>query len=129
MTDTNNDSTMQSGIYACVASGFGATGGPWVLFNEPLTTIESYGALPLTGAGIPVPNGADLAPGASDYYTIQFYAGPTAATQCGSSVDWFATAPSYPNPAGGGFNTASSTLGTASQGGTVTPALTFTYSG
>jgi hypothetical protein len=128
MTDTNNDTTMEDGVYACMASGFGASGGPWIMFNEPLTLIESYGALPLTGAGIPVPNGADLAPGASDYFTLQFYAGPTAATQCGTTVDWYSPAPLYPNPSGN-VNPGADSLGNLAQGGTVTPALTFTYSG
>jgi hypothetical protein len=128
MSDTNNNSTLQGEVYACMVSGFGAPGGPWIMFNEPLWQIESYGALPLAGAGVPVPLGADLAPGASDYYTLQFYAGPTAATECGSTVDWYAPAPAYPNPSGD-VNPAAASLTNPAQGGTVIPALTLTYSG
>jgi predicted ribosomally synthesized peptide with SipW-like signal peptide len=126
MSDSNNNTTLQGEVYACMVSGIGTSGGPWILFNEPLWKIESYGALPLAGAGVPVPNGADLAPGVSDYYILQFYAGPTAATQCGATVDWYATAPAYPN---GANNPAAASLTSPAQGGTVIPALTLTYSG
>ena len=127
VTDTNNNSTLQSEVYACMVSGW-ASSTPWVMFNEPLWQIESYGSLPLAGQGTPVSaTGADIAPGASDYYTLQFYAGPTAATQCGSTVDWYWPAPAYPqSPA---YNTAAASLTTPAEGGTVIPALTLTYSG
>jgi hypothetical protein len=126
VTDTNNNSTLQSEVYACMVSGW-ASSTPWVMFNEPLWQIESYGSLPLAGQGTPVSaTGADIAPGASDYYTLQFYAGPTAATQCGSTVDWWGPAPNYP---AGTTNPAAAALGSTAQGGTVIPALTLTYSG
>jgi hypothetical protein len=126
VTDWNNNSTLQSGVWACMVSGW-ASSTPWVMFNEPLSTIESYGSVALAGQGIPVSAaGADIAPGDSDYYTLQFYAGPTAATQCGSTVDWWGPAPNYP---AGTTNPAAAALGSTAQGGTVIPALTLTYSG
>jgi hypothetical protein len=126
VTDWNNNSTLQSGVWACMVSGW-ASSTPWVMFNEPLSTIESYGSVALAGQGIPVSaTGADIAPGDSDYYTLQFYAGPTAATQCGSTVDWWGPAPNYP---AGTTNPAAAALGSTAQGGTVIPALTLTYSG
>ena len=113
VTDTNNNSTLQGEVYACMWSGIGAPGGPWIMFNQPLWQIERYGSLPLAGQGTPVPLGADLAPGVSDYYYLQFYAGPTASTECGSTVLWTDPAPPYPNPTGGGppgANTAAASL-------------------
>src|ERR1035438_941934 len=108
VTDWNNNSTLQSGVWACMVSGW-ASSTPWVMFNEPLSTIESYGSAALAGQGIPVSaTGADIAPGDSDYYTLQFYAGPTAATQCGSTVDWWGPAPNYP---AGTTNPAAAALG------------------
>lgn len=129
VNDNNNNSTLQGEVYACMWSGIGATGGPWIMFNQPLWQIELYGPLPLAGQGTPVPLGADLAPGASDYYYLQFYAGPTAATGCGSTVLWTDPAPAYPNPTGGGYNTAAAALTSPAEGGTVIPALTLTYQG
>jgi hypothetical protein len=132
VTDTNNNSTLQGEVWACMVSGW-ASSSPWIMFNQPLWQIESYGSLPLAGQGIPVSaTGTDIAPGASDYYTLQFYAGPTAATQCGSTVKWTDPAPAYPNPTGGGppgANTAAASLTTPAEGGTVIPALTLTYQG
>jgi hypothetical protein len=114
-----------------------------VYANVPMTTFEGWGQ---------TVDYAILAPGAKDYYYLVFYAGDIN-TGCGGQFSDVNTAggafpytgpfnyggltvPSafwnnltYPAfPVTPGDNSAANSLGNDAQGGTITPALTFTYS-
>ena len=119
LADTNNNGTLEGETWACMYSD------QELAFNEPLTTVEGYGSV-LFGA-------TTLAPGASDYYTLVFYAG-AADTGCGPAfsgisggvystyVPYAGSAPAIPgDPA--------AALTSSAEGGHSTPAFTVTYQG
>jgi hypothetical protein len=108
-----------------------------VYANVPMSTFESWNQ---------IVDYANLAPGATDYYYLVFYAGD-ANTGCGGQFQDVNTAgpftswgglsvpsafwnnltyPSYPVTPGD--NSAASSLSNDAQGGTITPVLTFTFS-
>jgi predicted ribosomally synthesized peptide with SipW-like signal peptide len=113
LSDTTNNGTLKTEAWVCVESGGG------VFANEPLTTVEGY------GAGV---IGGSIAPGATDSYIVIVYAG-SQDTGCGTTFTGFAggsytsTTP-YPNASP---NPDSASLTNAAQGGTLTPTFTVTY--
>lgn len=93
-TDTNDNSTLQSEVGMCLYSD----GAP--VFNEPLTTAEGAGPIGLVHTTI--------APGATDSYSMDYYAG-VASSQCGGA--------------------ANAELTSGAEGGAITPAVTLSYQG
>jgi predicted ribosomally synthesized peptide with SipW-like signal peptide len=151
LTDTNNNAGLQSDVWACffvpkTMATIGAplavesTTNPWVVVaNEPLTTVEAYGATFTE---------APLASGGQDQYGVVFYAGD-ANTGCGNTYSLVAPYgsssgifyPGYggsipsayqlfdPTQGSGTGNSAAGTLGPTDQGGTITPTMTYTFTG
>ena len=120
MSDQNNNTALQGGVWACFYSD------GEVLVNEPLTTIEGYG---------PGVVGGSIAAGGTDSYTVVIYAG-SADGGCGAAFSGFSggqysTNEPYVGSAPAlGTNTADAAgLPTGAQGGTVIPALTLSYQG
>jgi predicted ribosomally synthesized peptide with SipW-like signal peptide len=117
--DTTNNATLKSEAWACFYSD------GQLLVNEPLTTVEGYGAATVGGA---------IAPGATDTYTFVIYAG-SIDNGCGATFTGFSGSAYTTNePYGGaaptfGPNTGAADLTNAAQGGVLTPTLTVTYSG
>ncbi len=94
--------------------------GTWVEGNGPLTTAT---ALTPTVQENPV----ELKPGQSATYWVEFYAGED--SSCGTTVsDGSHTASAWEGYDGGGYTTPAS-LTNAAEGGSVTPALTFAFTG
>ena len=158
LTDQNNNSTLQSGVWACffVTKDMASinvplalendASNPWVVAaNEPLSTVEAYGAIFTQ---------APLAAGGQDQYGVVFYAG-AAPNGCGSTYSLVAPYDSssgiYPpilarprlhhfqrrtlpstslrvlettNPDAGLLG-----LGQNAQGGTLIPTMTYTFNG
>jgi predicted ribosomally synthesized peptide with SipW-like signal peptide len=127
LTDANNNSTMESEIFACIY-------GDGNLFaNEPLTTIEGYDQAAVLGS---------IGVGDTDTYTVVFYAG---APDGGCGPDYsgvggpyggypssYAAAEDYTGSPAFGNNTdplAVAGLTNPAEGGTVNPTLTFSYTG
>jgi hypothetical protein len=106
LTDVNTSAALHDQLWICtISSGV-------VYQNEKLSAMEAGGLMSITGT---------LAPGATDSYTEEFYAGD-AANSCG------ALAQGSPAPASA-TNPAAASLDNAAQGGTVTPSYTVGYSG
>jgi ABC-type antimicrobial peptide transport system permease subunit len=120
MGDSNTNSTLQSEAWACFYSD------GEILVNEPLTTVEGYGAATVAGLV--------AASGGTDTYTLVIYAG-SVDTGCGTPFTGFSggayttfrgytgSAPAF------GANPSSPSLTNPAQGGTLTPSTTLTYVG
>jgi len=156
LTDTNNNAGLRSDVWACffapqtMATSNGQLAlesgtNPWVVVaNEPLSTVEAYGAMWTVD---------NLAPGGQDQYGVVFYAGD-ANTGCGGTYSLVAPygsssgiyypgfiSSSYTAPAAyaffdisqgagtGNSGASASGLGQADQGGTITPTMTYTFTG
>jgi hypothetical protein len=100
-----------------------------LLVNEPLTTVEGYGAV---GVGATV-----LTPGETDSYVVVYYAGSSgsnAEAACGGAFSGYSggnytSAETYTPPAPTfGVNTGAAALGTDAMGGVLTPTFTVNYS-
>lgn len=119
LTDTNNNSTLRSEVWACFYSD------AEVLFNEPLTTVEGYGAAQVAG---------NIAPGATDTYTVIFYAGQVD-NGCGAAFTGFSSGAytTYESYSGSapvlGSNSGAASLTNPAEGGVITPMLTLGYQG
>ena len=127
LTDEHTNSTFEREVWACFYSE------GRLYFNEPLTTVESYGWVAFPDLTI--------APRGTETYTAVFYVGPRENTGCGSpytgyrapafgdftgvylsTLDYSGPAPSRgPNPE-------AASLSNPAEGGTVTPKVTITYS-
>jgi hypothetical protein len=71
LSDQSNNASLRGATWVCLVSN------GRVFFNEPVTTVEGYG-----WAEIPH---LSLAPGATDIYTVVYYAGTNENTGCGSA--------------------------------------------
>ena len=134
LSDQNTNTTLQGETWACLYSDGSSGGGGGVFFNEPLTTVEGYGEAAI--------GHLTLAPGATDSYTVVYYAGPTENTGCGPAYSGYQAVPygGYPGAyysavsyAGAtpalGLNPAATSLAPAAEGGSVTPKVTVSYTG
>jgi hypothetical protein len=122
VTDTNGgltaDLALQGQAFACLYSNGS------ILFNEPLTVAEGYGAIVLGTQLIPPP----------DHYTLVLYAGsafngcgPTAtAISGGAFVGGLSYGGSVPTL---GANPAAASLTNPAQGGSLTVNVTVSYEG
>jgi predicted ribosomally synthesized peptide with SipW-like signal peptide len=132
LSDQNTNTTLQGETWACLYSD--GSGGGGVFFNEPLPTVEGYGQAAI--------GHLTLAPGATDTYTVVYYAGPTEATGCGTAYSGYQavayggypgayySAESYTGAAPAlGLNPAVTSLAPAAEGGSVTPKVTVSYTG
>jgi len=132
LSDTNNNATLQGEMWACLYSDGSSGGG--VFLNEPLTTVEGYGQAAI--------GHLVLAPGATDTYTVVYYAGPTEATGCGGVYTGYQAVPyggypgayysaiTYTGPAPVfGPNPAAASLTNLAENGSVTPIVTVSYTG
>jgi hypothetical protein len=120
LTDTNNNGTLEGETWACMYSD------QELAYNEPLTTVEGYGSVAI--------GPQTLAPGASDYYTLVFYAGAVD-TGCGATFTGIVSGvyTSYEPYVGSaptlGDNPSAASLTSPAEGGTLIPAFTVTYTG
>jgi hypothetical protein len=124
LSDHNNNSTLEHETWACLYSDGG------VFFNEPLTTVEGYGQTAIGHLA--------LAPGATDTYTVVYYAGSTENTGCGHTFSGFSAVPydgysgqynaTEPYPTGT-TNSAALSLTNLAEGGIVTPTVTVSFTG
>ena len=114
--DTTNNGTLKSEAWVCFYSD------NELLVNEPLTTVEGYGAATVAGS---------IAPGATDTYTMVVYAGSIdngcGATFTGFSGGAYTTFEPYTGAPALGPNPGAADLTNAAQGGVLTPTLTLTY--
>jgi hypothetical protein len=126
LTDTHTNSTLEHETWACLYSG-GSSGG--IYFNEPLTSVEGYGEAAIVNLS--------FSPGASDTYTVVYYAGPAENTGCGGAyTGWaaksyegyssaFYSRASYSGTAPAlGANPAAASLTNPAEGGSLTPTVT-----
>jgi predicted ribosomally synthesized peptide with SipW-like signal peptide len=118
VSDTNNNSTLQSETNVCFYSD------GQLLVNEPLSTVEGYGAAVVGGS---------IAAGATDTYTAVFYAGATDAG-CGAyftgiSGSSYTGYEGYSGTPAFGTNGTAPTLTNPAEGGTITPKITLSYQG
>jgi hypothetical protein len=105
-----NDLALRNGMNLCIYSPPSVNGGPGgVVFNGPLTTLESLGG----GQGQQI--AGNVPPGQTDAYTAEFYAGKDS-SKCGTGV----YGGTYKQPA---------SLTQDAQGGSVTPSITVSYTG
>lgn len=123
MSQTNDSSAASTALFhdmnVCIRSHDDS--GTWVEGNGPLTT--AVGLNPTVKQ-----NGVTLAPGATASYWVSFYAGQNSA-ECGTTTsDGPNTKAAWEGYQGGGYHTPAS-LTDASQGGAVTPTLTFSFTG
>jgi hypothetical protein len=127
LTDEHSNSTFEREVWACFYSE------GHLYFNEPLTTVESYGWVAFSDLTI--------APRGTATYTAVFYAGPHETTGCGGPytayrapvfgnftgvylmpLDYSGPAPSLgPNPV-------AASLTNPAERGAVTPTVTISYS-
>jgi hypothetical protein len=132
LSDQNTNTTLRGETWACLYSDGSSGGG--VFFNEPLPTVEGYGQAAI--------GHLTLAPGATDTYTVVYYAGPTENTGCGPASSGYQavayggypgayySAASYAGATPAlGLNPAATSLAPAAEGGTVTPKVTVSYTG
>ncbi len=132
LSDTNNNATLKTELWTCLYSDGSSGGG--VFFNEPLTTVEGYGQAAI--------GHLTLAPGATDSYTVVYYAGPTENTGCGTAYTGWQNIPygGYPGAyyhaiayAGAaptlGANSAALALTNGAENATITPMVTVSYTG
>ena len=124
LTDHNNNSVLAGETWACLY------GKDSVLFNEPLITVEGYGHAAI--------GHLTLAPGATDTYTVVYYAGSTEGTGCGKAFTGYLAGPyegfSGQYSASGSYRTgttnpAAASLTNGAEGGTLAPTVTVTYTG
>jgi hypothetical protein len=119
LSDQSNNATLRGGTWACLVSN------GRVFFNEPVTTVEGYG-----WAEIPH---LTLAPGATDTYTVVYYAGTSENTGCGNAFAGYSAVPidgypgqysaTEPYPAGTS-NPAAVSLTNPAEGGTLSVTVT-----
>lgn len=133
LSDSNNNSTLQTETWACLYSD------GYEYFNEPLTTVESYGQAAEMLYGI--------APLSTDSYTLVIYAGTSENTGCGGAYSGFSWTP-WTSPGGItlpgaywaaetysgaaptlGANPAAASLTNPAEGGTLIPTFTAGFEG
>jgi hypothetical protein len=119
VSDTNNNATLQSETWVCFYSDGS------LFFNEPLTTVETYGLGTVAGT---------VAAGATDTYTLVLYAGSQnagcGATYTGFSGGQYGNAETFSGSTPGfGLNPAAASLTNPAQGGTLNVDLKITYQG
>jgi hypothetical protein len=124
LTDQHNNSVLAGETWACLYSNGS------VLFNEPLITVEGYGHAAI--------GHLTLAPGATDTYTVVYYAGSTEDTGCSKAFTGYLAGP-YDGYSGqynasesyrtGTTNPAAASLTNGAEGGTLAPTVTVTYTG
>jgi hypothetical protein len=123
-SDSNNGSSaslyLRAQMNVCVMSGDPAPATPWVVASGPLTKGE--GLTP--GVTLNQHPSLALAPGGTDWYDVSFYAGQDSA-RCGhgpssAGVDDVVNWGTYVTPA---------SLTNDAMGGSVTPSVTFAYTG
>lgn len=123
LSDWNNGSTaaayLRAQMNVCVRSGYPADGGPWTVANGKLTTGEALSPSVLMGTS---PSLALPANGGTDYYDVSFYAGQD--STCGT----ISSAGTNTASAWGSYSTPAS-LTNEAMGGSVTPKITFNYTG
>jgi hypothetical protein len=124
LSDHHTNTTLEGETWACFYSAGN------VLFNEPLTTVEGYGQSAIAHL--------TLAPGATDTYTVVYYAGSGEKTGCGSTFTGYSAVSSdgysgqYNSTelySTGTPNVAALTLTNHAEGGTLTPIVTVSYVG
>jgi hypothetical protein len=124
LSDHNNSTTFEHETWVCLYSA------GRVFFNEPLIAVEGYGQ---TAFGH-----LTLAPGATDTYTVVYYAGQSENTGCGQTFSSFSSVPydGYPGQYNvtepyptGTTNSAAISLTNSAEGGIVTPTVTLSFTG
>jgi hypothetical protein len=119
----NNNLSLEGETWACLYSNGS------VFVNEPLTTVKGYGQVAI--------HNLTLAPGATDSYTVVYYAGSRENTGCGRAFTGYSATPhnryhghhnsSEPFPTGR-TNSAAASLTNPAEDGTITPTVTVTFS-
>ena len=124
LSDQSNNATLRGATWVCLVSN------GRVFFNEPVTAVEAYG-----WAEIPH---LTLAPGATDTYTVVYYAGTTENTGCGNAFTGYSavridgypgqysTSEPYPS---GTTNPAAVSLTNPAEGGTLSVTVTINAGG
>ncbi len=120
--DQNNNPFLRRETWVCLYQD-GA-----ILFNEPLPVVENYGEAAI--------GNLTLWPGATDSFTLVYYAGSSENTGCGGAFTSYAThsgggftgrfAATEPYPAGTS-NPGGASLTNSAQGGTITSTMTITF--
>jgi predicted ribosomally synthesized peptide with SipW-like signal peptide len=103
------DTALASETYLCMTSDGN------VVENSLLSSLSLLGPTPYT---VPAANGG------TDSYTVEYYAGPTQDTLCGTHGNLSYGMPSSPTP-----NPAALSLNNDAEGGVITPTITYTMSG
>ena len=129
VTITNNGTVNPTSVAYTFAGAGGSTPADVALASETYLCMTSDGAvvensllsalssLPQTPYTIPTANGG------TDTYTVEYYAGPTQDTLCGTVPNLTNSLPS-PSPAP---NPAALSLNSDAEGGVITPTIAFTY--
>jgi hypothetical protein len=124
LSDQGNNTVLEHETWLCLYSNGN------IFANEPLSTVKSYGQ---TAIG-----NLTLAPGATDSYTVVYYAGTTENTGCGAAYSGYSATPyngysgqynaTEPYPAGT-TNSAALSLTNPVEGESITPTVTVNYVG
>ena len=123
LSDQNNNTSLEGETWACLYSNGS------IFVNEPLTTVKGYGQVAI---GNPT-----LAPGATDSYTVVYYAGSRQNTGCGRAFTGYSATPhnGYPGHHNSTepfptrrTNSAAGSLRNRAEDGTITPTVTVTFS-
>jgi hypothetical protein len=117
---TANNNALLAQTYVCIQST-DASGGPWTEGNGPLATAV---ALNPTVKQNPVV----LQPGDTMTFSVDFYAGQDSSYCGNTSSDGTNTRAAWDGYDGGPYHTPAS-LTDAAQGGTITPTMTFSFTG
>jgi hypothetical protein len=117
---TANNNALLAQTNVCIQST-DASGGPWTEGNGPLTTAI---ALNPTVKQNPVV----LQPGDTMTFSVEFYAGQDSSECNPTSSDGSNTRAAWDGYDGGPYHTPAS-LTNAAQGGTITPTMTFSFTG
>lgn len=122
ISESDNNSTasatLRNEMNICIRSHDDS--GTWVEGNGPLTTATSLNPTVKE-------NNVVLAPGATASYWVSFYAGQDS-SECGTTTSDGPSTSAHWTSVSGAYHTPDS-LTNAAQGGSVTPTLTFAYTG
>ena len=122
--DNGGGVNLESETWVCLYNERG------IVVNEPLAVVNSYGQAAI--------GNLTLAPGATDSYTVVYYAGNNVDTGCGGPFTGYSPTPyngyrgqyisTEPYPSGS-TNPEAQRLTNTAEGQTITPTVTFTYVG
>jgi hypothetical protein len=123
LSDQNNNNNLERETWACLYSNGS------IFVNEPLTMVKGYGQVAI--------GNLTLAPGATNSYTVVYYAGSRENTGCGRAFTGYSATP-YNGYAGQynstepfptrTTNSAAASLRNPAEDGTITPTVTATFS-